>query len=295
MTTDTVNYIVQHKIKDDKFDIDNLHHYNLSLQVSLFDFQVCVTDSKSNACLEVESYRFNGAPSVSATLAHLHKIYEEHHFLKAGFWKDVKMSFKNQYFSLIPASLFKKDALADYLQINAGTDLLQQEIFYYKHTANPMINIFSVEKELLHFFRETYSGTTLHILHQGSAFIEGVLKYAENMQARNMFLLYEEKHILLIITDHQQLVYFNIFSINHTSDVVKYVMMVLKKLALDQYTTKLIAWGNLDTQAPVFQELYRYVQNISLGQKPYHLKFGYKFDEIPEHRHFSLYGINLCE
>lgn len=294
MNKDIVNYKAQHIVKDDKFDIDNLHHYNLSLQISPFDFQICVTDSKSNTCLAIESYQFH-TNTTGNIIGHLHKIYEDHHFLKAGFWNAVKISFKTQHFSLIPAALFSKEGLPHYLEASAGTEVSAHEVHYYKHNKANVVNVFGVEIELLNFFREAYPDVLLHVFHQGSAFIEGTLKYAENMQGEKLFLLYEVEHINLIITRDQQLTFFNRFAIGDADDVVKYVMTVMKQMGLDQNKTQLIAWGNLDTQSQVFQKLYQYIRDISVGQKPSYLKFGYKFDEIPEHRHFALYSAYLCE
>lgn len=291
MTTDLINYTVEHKLKDGKFNIDNLQHYNLSLQVGDSDFQICVTDTRNHACLQVESYQFQ----TDDLIPNLSKLFEEHHFLKAGFWNTVKVSFKNQSFSFVPASLFSKDAIADYLRLNTDVDPSAKDILYYKHSGSKAVNVFSVDKSLLNFFRKAYPETKLHVLHQGSALAEGILRYEDHTESKRMFLLYETDHISIVVTGQKKLVYYNRFFFRGTGELLKYIFIAMQELDLDQNSTKIVVWGNLDTRSPVFQELYKYLYNISLGQKPPYIKFGYVFDELPEQRHFPLYSMYLCD
>src|SRR5258708_39602640 len=59
----SVNYKLIRKIKDDKFDAEELDQYTLLTQLGVRDLQVAVVDSADNRLLFFEDYIFNGLNS----------------------------------------------------------------------------------------------------------------------------------------------------------------------------------------------------------------------------------------
>jgi hypothetical protein len=90
-----------------------------------------------------------------------------------------------------------------------------------------------------------------------------------------------------------QLIYYNQFPIKHFADYVKYIMLVLTALGMDQQTSQVIMWGYIGKNSPHYHEFIKYIRNVSFGQRPTHLTFGYLFDELQEHHFFDLYSIHL--
>jgi LPS-assembly protein len=64
-------------------------------------------------------------------------------------------------------------------------------------------------------------------------------------------------------------------------------------LGIDQETGQVVLWGYIGKNSPHYQEFAKYVRNISFGERPTHLKYGYLFDDIQEHHFFDLYSLNL--
>ena len=52
-------------------------------------------------------------------------------------------------------------------------------------------------------------------------------------------------------------------------------------------------WGNMDTSSIYFKRLSEYIKNISLGNRPEGLTFGYQFDEVDESQFYDLMGASL--
>ncbi|MEQ9168968.1 MAG: DUF3822 family protein, partial [Fulvivirga sp.] len=119
MNTTTAGYKLIKKIKDAKFDVDQIHQYNLLLQVGVRDLQVSIIDSSSNRTLLLEDYVLASVKTYKELQSNLESLFADHHLLMAGFWKTVKVSIKNNKFSLVPSSLFVKEAMVDYLRLNA--------------------------------------------------------------------------------------------------------------------------------------------------------------------------------
>src|SRR5260221_6860231 len=82
----SVNYKLIRKIKDDKFDAEELDQYTLLTQLGVRDLQVAVVDSADNRLLFFEDYIFNGLNSYDELMVVVRSLYDSHELLMAGFW-----------------------------------------------------------------------------------------------------------------------------------------------------------------------------------------------------------------
>lgn len=295
MNTTTVNYKLVKKLKDDKFNVDDLHHYNLSIQIGTRDFQLLVIDGRKQRVLLLEDFILSSVSSYKELTLILDEIFDDHHLLKAGFWKNIRVGFKNNKFSLVPSALFSKDGLYDYLKINADIDPGRDKILYHKHTRNDVVNVFSVNKILYDWIVGNYPKNKIECIHQSSSIIDGVLSQVKNYQENCIFLYIDRFKLHVITTKKRKLEYYNQFVIKKFSDYIKYIMTVMKGLGHDQSKTPVILWGYIGKQSPHYQEFSKYIKNLSFGERPDFLKFGYFFDEVQDHHFFDLYGIQVSD
>jgi hypothetical protein len=70
-------------------------------------------------------------------------------------------------------------------------------------------------------------------------------------------------------------------------------MLVMNALGLDQESTPVMLWGYIGKNSPHYQEFVKYVRNVSFGERPKHIKFGYLFDEVQDHHFFDLFSLHL--
>ncbi len=293
MNTTTVNFKLVKKIKDDKFNIDDLHHYNLSIQVGTRDFQLLVTDGRKNNVLQLEDFILSSVTSYKELTLVLEEIFDKHHLLKAGFWKNIRIGFKNNKFSLVPSALFSKEGLIDYLKINADINPDRDKILYYKHTQNDAVNVFSVNKFLYEWIVGNYPVNKIECIHQSSSIIDGILSQVKKYQENNIFLYIDRFKLHVISTRNRKLEYYNQFVIKKFSDYIKYIMTVMKGLNHSQSKTPVVLWGYIGKQSPHYLEFSKYIKNLSFGERPDFLKFGYFFDEVQDHHFFDLYGLQV--
>jgi hypothetical protein len=59
----------------------------------------------------------------------LDQLFDSHAFLKAGFWKKIKVAVKNQKFVQVPAELFSEDSIGEYLKFNATIDAAKEGVY----------------------------------------------------------------------------------------------------------------------------------------------------------------------
>jgi hypothetical protein len=283
------------RIKDTTFSIDDLTHYNLSLLVGRHDFQFCVIDTRENKCLLLEDYELEGISTTNTLINTLYKLFEGHHLLMAGYWKSVKLAIKNQKFTLLPDSLFSSEYLRDYLKMSAEVDAELDDFYYYKHIQSEAVSVFAAERKIVEKVRSIYPTLTVQVLHQGSAFVEGVQSHRDHTYYKDLYIHIGKKSFSLVVTEDNKLVFYNRFPYQSEQDVIKYTMICMQELNMDQQDTKALVWGSIASNSSYFKELYRYVKNISFGSKPSYLRFSFVFDEVPDHQYFDLFSIYVCE
>jgi hypothetical protein len=102
LKTANKDYKLFKKIKDDKFEVDQLHHYDLNLLLGNRDLQIAVVDKHSNRCLILEDFIISSIDSYTELVNVYENIFDDHHLLKAGFWSSVKVGIKGNKFALVP-------------------------------------------------------------------------------------------------------------------------------------------------------------------------------------------------
>jgi len=290
----TENYRRVTRLKDDKFSVDQLHNYNLLLQVGLNSFEFFVTDPRNNQCLLLEEFKYADIVDYSSLTEVLLRIFDNHHILMAGFWNSVKLSIKNRVFTQVPADYFDKNSLSTYLSLNARYDREKTYLSYYKHNLTDTITVFGIPKNLFDWVDSLYKNKNVSLLHQSCGFIEGVLKNNDHPNQKTMFQLFDGGTLHILITSNKKMLYYNQFS-GDTQDFLKYTLLVMKGMKLNQETSKVLLWGDIDQESPFFNELYQYIRNISFGNLRTYLKYNYVFDEIHDQEYFDLFGLYLCD
>lgn len=294
MQTTTLTYKLIKKIRDERFDEDKIHQYALLVNIGTRDFQVGVIDLEDNRFLLLEDYVFPSVSSHQELVFALDQLFEAHAFLKAGFWKQIKISFKNQNFVQVPQALYSEDALGDYLKFNTHINSDQEDFLPISLKSTQAVTVFAVHKDIKAWLKSIYPENEPIFVHQSGALIEGIMQSVLSHQDNPLYA-YVDRFKLHILSAHNgKLIYYNQFAIKQFSDYVKYIMLVMKSLNMNQQTSQVVLWGYIGKNSPHYHEFYKYINNVTFGERPKHLQFGYFFDEVQDHHFFDLYNIHLC-
>ena len=279
--------------KDPKFNIDNLDHYNLLLQIGFSDFQLCITDSRDNMILLLEDYVMPGVSNQVERVECLEKIFDNHHLLLAGFWNEVKVLVKNRKFALVPSAFFIEDKLIDYLKVNSTLENDAETFYHIQHKSLSLVNVFAINSHVVNFLKKTYPNKEVGFHHQSSAFIHGFEKQRDGRMSSILSINLDRFLLQLSLVKNGQFKYFNQFPVKEFSDYLKYIGMVINEFGLDISKDQFYIWGYLGEKSGHFNQLKKKIPNLLFGKRPPNLKFGYVFDEIPEHQYFDLLSFNL--
>lgn len=295
MKTAKKEYKLFKKIKEDKFEVDQLHNYDLNLLLGNRDLQLSVVDNRSNRCLIIEDFIISSIDSYAKLVNVFEHIFDDHHLLKAGFWSSVKVGIKGNKFALVPESLFNPESIFDYLKFNCKVNKEYDELMYYKHSKSEAVNTFAIDTRLYNWLESLYTDKQISYFHQSSALIEGVIEQLDNYPKDSVFVYVDRFKLHIITSKNNKLEYYNQFYIKQFSDYIKYIMTVMKGLNRNQLKTNVVLWGYLGKQSKHYNEFAKYIKNISFGGRPKFLNFGYPFDELQDHHYFDLYNVHLCK
>jgi hypothetical protein len=273
------------KVKDDLLEEEQLHQYALVIQIGPRDLQILVVNENRRALL-LEDYVFGEVADPQHHSRIVEDLLDAHPLATAGFWKSVTVSLKHNQFAQVPDSLFVPGKEAAYLAPNASFDESAEEIF--SCTAGGIVTVFPVQRTLASYLKNIYRQTQVQWIHQAAALIHGASGLA--VSGLPVFLFVDRFKMHLLFHRNGQLIFYNQFPVRQFSDYVKYVMMAMSVLGLDQQRNPLLMWGYIGQKSPHFEEFSRYVKNVSFGPRPRLLSFGYVFDELQEHTYFDLYS-----
>lgn len=290
MQTAVAQFKLIKKVKDEKFDLEKLHQYVLLVNSGARDFQVCVIDSEDNRVIFFEDYVLGEVKDHTEHLEAVKNLFDAHELLQAGFWKNAVIGIKNNKFVQVPAPLFSEATIADYLKFNAKVED-NEIVLYSSSTSTEAVTVFALHKGLYDLLLGYYKNVPVKFVHQSHAIISGCLTYAQNDSPLFIYVDRFKLHILCL--KNGRLTYYNQFVIKQFSDYVKYIMLVMKSMNMDQETSRVVLWGYIGKNSPHYQEFVKYVRNVSFGGRLSHLKFGYMFDEIQEHHFFDSLSLSL--
>ncbi len=288
-------YNLVRQVKDKRFSIDDITHYNLLLLVGEGNFQLCVVDARESACLIVEEYTLPKEFPPEQLDQAVMQLFEAHTFLMAGYWQSVKLAIRNGTFTVVPASFFSSSKLIHYLTLSVGVERVHDGQYYYEHTQSQAVMVFAAQKKLVERIRSFYPSLTVPVVHHGSTLIEGIQSNRDFTYYQDMYLHAGQGKLSVVVTQDNNLVLYNQFSYAYTQDLVKYTRGVMEELRMDPNESRVTLWGNIPERSAHFQTLYRYVRNLIHGSRPSFLTFSNTFDELPDHQHFDLYSLHVCE
>ncbi|MEM9982421.1 MAG: DUF3822 family protein [Bacteroidota bacterium] len=286
-------YRLNHHIFDEGLNVNDIAHYDLFFLIEKKNLRVCIIDARNHQCIFLEDYKFSNVLGVEDLINNLNELHESHKLLPAGYWKRVRLGVRDEAFTFIPSLLFDEAHLPDYIKLVKGKKEPEDDLFFYKQLSTSATNVFTASKRIIDWFRSNYPTRQIEIVHQASAFLEGVMQ-ENSSQEPSIHICTESRYLDILVIQGNQLLHANTFSYHSPQDYVYFLMFVMDELKLNPITCPVTLYGEISPDSSIYTLVLKYVKQVSLGNKPSSVTFGYQFDEILDHRYFDLYSMYFC-
>ncbi|WP_460671814.1 DUF3822 family protein [Larkinella ripae] len=284
-------------IREESFDISMTDSYQLCLEMSHEHFRFCVIEPEQRQCFWLEDYTFPSLLTESPLLPSLRSIYQNHPVLQSSYWKTIQVSVNSPAFTLIPSSLFRKEYAAQYLQLVRGNPLtLSEHALAYPHRKEEFHAVFSVDNALSDWLSATYPLQQLNVIHQASALIQATsLTDSVLDSSQKLTLNFEDESVTVVFRKAGQFLFCNRFAYKNSTDLVYYILYVINELKTEPSEVQLVLFGEITPFAEIYSSLEKFLPHIRFGSVPPGLQLAPAFDDVPEHRYFSLFGNTLID
>lgn len=280
------------QLKDNSFDEDRLESYSLLIQTGNSDLQIAVLDSKNAKVLLLEDHVFPDVKNDEEVLSATRDLFFSHQLLQAGFWKDITVGIKSNRFVQVPRDLFLEESAADYLAFNARPSAAPEKILWSAGYRTDAVTVFAMPAGIHELFAGYYLRKPCRFAHQSSALVAGSLSCAWDSAAA-LYLFVDRFKIHIICLQEGRLRFYNQFAIKQFQDYVRYIMLVMDDLGLDQANCNVNLWGYVNKTSPHYLEFGRYIRNVSLGGRPGGIRFAAGLEDIQDHQFFDLFSLIL--
>lgn len=277
-------------IKDVKFNIEYISQYELLLYLNGSSFFVCVMDNLDHRCLFFEEYEILEDDITSS----LNEVFDDHHFLRAAFWKKIKFSQYTNKFTLIPNGLFVVENAFDYLDLITDVNVGSDKVLYYKHENLGMTNVFAVDYSLYQWITNFYQNKKIVFIHPTGAHIETLMKVKPNESYEAIDINFNEKSFDISYKKNNKLEFCNIFEYNNESDVLYFLLAVVDSLNIDIRNTHCNLYGKIDHNSIIYTKIKEFIKSTKFGSKPSAIQFSHVFDELFLHQYNDLFPMYIC-
>jgi len=187
-------------------------------------------------------------------------------------YSEVKASFTNPLFTLIPTDLYEESEYLSYLEFNIN------EPDHYFKSSKPIIELnaevlFCVDRDPKIILNKYYPNSLIY--HSSIPILEGILRQNRDQSQDRIYIYTWNNHDMEIIgIKNGKLAIYNHFFLTSPEEYLYYPLYICERLGFNRETVEVFIGGN---QIPSSKE--------SLALRPYFQKFTYL--GIPNHYKYS--------
>ncbi|MFC6999545.1 DUF3822 family protein [Rufibacter roseus] len=283
------------RVVDDAFDATASAKAHLYLNFGSHRLRIGVLDAERNKFVALEDYESARPVTVEGAVEMLRELSNSSLLLQQQKWNQVRIGIKNQQFTLIPETLFDRNAREEYLQLNAVIEPDEEVISHYAHPRLELMNVFTIPNKLEQWANNYFAGSRVEFVHQTSALMEGFLHMAEPHAKPQLYIYVDKNYVTLVVLQNMKLEFCNSFYFASYEDFIYFVLFVLQEKKMNPDQDQVIVWGELLLDSDLHDVLRKYIRNVKFGKKPTAVGYSYRFETLFEHRNFDLYSLHFCD
>jgi len=262
----------------------------LTIEITEFRFRF-YCESNGN-CIWLEDYASDMHLTDTEVHENLKLLFFNHPVLSLTNWKAIHVMIGFGAFTLIPTEVFRKEYASRYLQLTQGHAPLSSRKVLSQHIASwDCYNVFEMPLIWWDFFRDQFALRDLTFSHVTSVLTGNPPLPLESREPL-IHLCVQERHFVATIFESGRLIFCNRFHYQHPEEATFFYLSCLNELGLLAQAVKLVFSGEITPFSKFYGELSKFTRDISFARKPGHLKYPAAFDDLADHRYFTLLNAN---
>jgi hypothetical protein len=272
---------------DETLDINSTENYELSIQLSQEGIAYLILDTIRNKYIMLRS--FGAEENKAFSNDELEETIKKDDFLTRRY-KKVNLVLPSRKYTLVPSPLYDPGRKDEYFSFN-HTDSDTSIILNNKVSEPDSFLVFSVSKPINELVKRIYPG--VHPFHHLKPLLEYLSSHKKENPEQIIHLHVERDFINLVVFNHNTLTFSNSFSYRNISDILYYVLNVMKNLDIKQEETVVLS-GLTERYDDLFSNLSLYIRNVKFAELSGKFTFSYVFNDIGLHRYINLIGVANC-
>lgn len=219
------------------------------------------------------------------------KVLEEEELLHLNY-KHVRLSIAGGHSTLVPNKLYdarKKRELLGFNYQLMDTDVIRAD----ELSSIGSKLIYAIDKDLLALFDDKFPKANLY--HAATPLIESLMKDPKVRVQDSLFVNILPSKMDLVHIQNGKFGFYNQFSFNSEEDLIFHILFVCEQLNLNPEKIRVVLLGEVMEKSRVQQVVYKYIRNVEFGQRPAAFNYSSIMAELPVHRYYDAFSLNVCE
>ena len=235
-------------------------HKTLSIQVRLDGFSFYIKSEPEQELKDAKSFPFEGSLNPEQCLVEIKRIVEDEDLLDLNY-DEIKVTYYNELYTLVPEALFDEEKSADYLKYT--TKILSTD--YLAHDLVDQLGIVCVYipfTNINNYFFECFG--SFEYLHAITLAVGRLLSNSKDTEGAQMHVFLRAHNFDLIAYQGSHLQLCNTFDHSVPEDMAYHILFCYEQLGFDLNKDMLNIHGILEKESDTYKLLYTYVRNINV-------------------------------
>ena len=247
--------------------------YNLYVSVSAYNYSYCIFDTKKQTFIAAVHKNFEEKLPHFILLDTIKKAFQNDEILNSSY-NQVFFVYQTSKSSLIPDKFFNSTTVRKQLAFSQQIDDVE-EVRYNRLEKIRACNVFALPVALRMFLENHYKN--IRFFQQATPFIDYYLfpvHWTENrLNGMSVKILVHRHFFDILVSDSKQLLLYNSFIYRNEKDFIYFVLFIFKKLQLVREKTEITLLGDISTQSVYYEELRKFIKNITFPSPRFHFAF----------------------
>jgi hypothetical protein len=262
----------------------------LMMNISPHQLIYTLFDPEDQCFIALKGYYFDSSGSKHALLEMIEQCLDQDKILFTAFRK-TKIAFDSPCFTLVPSPLFdsghKKDFFSFLYPGQPG-----QALFYEQIDAVNAVNLYAVDKDVAGYLKKEFRNARCY--HTETAFLSGILTH-EPREGVRAYIRVLAGCVVLTVLDGDKLLLMQPYAIHQSTDALYHIINALTQLKLAPDNIPVRISGEIEKEAPLYQELSYALPGISWLKHPAVYRYVNGFEQYADHHFYNLLSLASCE